>query len=67
MCNEKKKKKKKKHLVRCLGPDGLLNHPASEEASGALFQHAPEGEGGGFDPDGSKGASALSTPYWVAT
>ena len=40
-----------KHLVGCLGPDGLLYHPAPEEASGkgvsALFQLAPEGEGGG--------------------
>ena len=34
------------------GPDGLLNHPASEEASdqevGAFIQHAPEYEGGGI-------------------
>ena len=40
-----------KHLVGHLGPDGLLYHPALMEASGqgvgALFQHAPEDEGGG--------------------
>ena len=39
-----------KHLVGHLEPDGLLYHPASEEASGqgvgALFQHTPEDEGG---------------------
>ena len=33
------------------GPDGLLYHPAPEEASGqgvgALFQHTPEDGGGG--------------------
>ena len=38
------------HLVGYLGSDGLLYHPASEEASGqgigALFQHAPKDEGG---------------------
>ena len=37
-------------IIGCLGPDGLLNYPASKEASGilvgALFQHAPKDEGG---------------------
>ena len=41
----------KKGDVGCLGPDGLLYHPASQEASGkgegALFQHPPKDEGGG--------------------
>ena len=40
-----------KHLLGRLGLDGLLYHPAPEETSGqgvsALFQHAPEDEGGG--------------------
>ena len=39
------------HLVGCLRPDGLLSHPALEEASGqkvgSFFQHAPEDEGWG--------------------
>ena len=39
-----------KYLVGHLGPDGLLYHPAPEEASGkgviALFQYAPKDEGG---------------------
>ena len=40
-----------KHFAGCLRPDGLLYHPAPEEGSGqgvsALFQQAPEDEGGG--------------------
>ena len=40
-----------KHLVGRMGLDGLLYHPAPEDASGqgvsALFQHAPEDEGRG--------------------
>ena len=40
-----------KYLVGRMGPDGLFYHLSPEKASGkgvsALFQHAPEDEGGG--------------------
>ena len=54
-----------KQFVGLVGPDGLLYHTASEKASGqrvgALYQHAPEDEGGGVwavtsDSQDSEGA-----------